>query len=59
MDIELLPRVPGILFPVFVVILIGYGYGRRYQPELASANQLNMRLFVPALGFDSLKRTLY
>ncbi|MFT5258276.1 MAG: putative permease [Saprospiraceae bacterium] len=43
-----------ILFPVFVLILIGYFYGRRYNPELVSANQLNMRLFVPALVFDSL-----
>ena len=56
MDLELALTVLGILFPVFILIFIGFIYGRRYQPEIASANQLNMRLFVPALVFSSLTR---
>ncbi len=54
MDANLGLRVLGILFPVFILILVGYFYGRKFRPELVSANQLNMRLFVPALVFDAL-----
>ena len=43
-----------IMFPVFAISAIGYGYGRYKRPDMASVNQLNMNLFVPALVFASL-----
>lgn len=42
------------MFPVFAISAIGYGYGRYKRPDMASVNQLNMNLFVPALVFASL-----
>lgn len=56
MNANLALHVLQILFPVFILILLGYFYGRRYKPELTHANQLNMRLLVPALVFSSLTK---
>ena len=43
-----------IIFPVFAVVLTGYLYGRKFAPDLAAANKLNIDLFIPALIFDVL-----
>ncbi len=43
-----------IIFPVFAVVLSGYLYGRKFVPDLAAANRLNIDLFIPALIFDVL-----
>jgi predicted permease len=51
---ELLLRVFGIVFPVFVVVLTGWIYGRRHQPEMDAANRMNMEVFIPALVFGAL-----
>ncbi|MBL8486795.1 MAG: AEC family transporter, partial [Rhodocyclaceae bacterium] len=47
-------RIVAIVFPVFAVIGVGWLYGRRFKPDLAVANRLNMDLFVPALVFSAL-----
>jgi malate permease and related proteins len=48
----MLPRIFVILFPIFIIILLGYIYARlRPGLDLASANKLNMELFTPALLF--------
>ncbi|MGI9319538.1 MAG: AEC family transporter [bacterium] len=41
-----------ILFPVFSLVLVGYIYGRVYQPGLRGVNQMILLVFVPALVFD-------
>jgi predicted permease len=41
-----------ILFPVFSIVLVGYLYGRLYQPVLRGINQMILLIFVPALVFD-------
>ena len=41
-----------ILFPVFSLVLIGYGYGKKFKPDMDVANGLVLRVFVPALVFD-------
>lgn len=41
-----------ILFPVFSIVLLGYLYGRLYQPGLRGINQMVLFVFVPALVFD-------
>ncbi|UTW02530.1 AEC family transporter [Amphritea atlantica] len=39
------------VFPLFVIVLCGYLYGRYKKPDMTLANQLNMHIFVPALIF--------
>lgn len=42
------------VFPLFVVVLCGYLYGRRHRPDIEFANRANMDLFIPALIFHSM-----
>lgn len=53
-DPALILRVANVLVPVFSLVGLGYFYGRRFSADIRVANELNMRLFVPALVFDSL-----
>lgn len=43
-----------IVFPVFAIVLAGYLYGRKHLPDMASANKINIDIFVPALIFSVL-----
>jgi malate permease and related proteins len=38
-----------IVFPLVAVVSVGVWAGRRHQPEMDVANQLNMDYFLPAL----------
>ncbi|MFT5720630.1 MAG: putative permease [Motiliproteus sp.] len=42
------------VFPLFVIVLCGYLYGRRHRPDIEFANHANMELFIPALIFHSM-----
>ena len=48
---ELFVRILEVIFPVVAVVGVGAWAGRRHQPEMAVANQLNMDYFVPAMVF--------
>ncbi|WP_193940529.1 AEC family transporter [Parahaliea mediterranea] len=48
-NLDLLPRIVGILAPIVAIVLVGYLYGLRHNPEMAVANRINMDIFVPAL----------
>ncbi|MCX7165158.1 MAG: AEC family transporter [Rhodocyclales bacterium] len=50
----MIERIAGIVFPIYAVVAVGYGYGRWKKPDMAFANQLNMDIFVPALVFAAL-----
>lgn len=50
----MLNRILGIVLPIFIIVMVGYVYGRRRRPEMAAANQINMELFLPALIFSAL-----
>lgn len=50
----MLLRILGIVFPIFIIVLVGYAYGRRHRPEMLAANQINMAVFLPALIFSAL-----
>jgi predicted permease len=50
----LIERIAGIVFPIYAIVAVGYGYGRWKKPDMAFANQLNMDIFVPALVFAAL-----
>jgi predicted permease len=45
----LLARIASILFPIVAIVVAGFVYGRRHNPEMSVANRLNMDVFVPAL----------
>ena len=50
----MLVRILEVIFPVFAIIALGYGYGRVKKPDMAFANQLNMQVFFPAIIFAAL-----
>ncbi len=50
----MIERIAGVVFPIYAIIAVGYGYGRWKKPDMAFANQLNMDIFVPALVFAAL-----
>ena len=50
----MLLRIVSIVFPIFIIVLIGCLYGRRHRPDMLAANRLNMEVFLPALIFSAL-----
>lgn len=50
----MLLRIISIVFPIFLIVLVGYVYGRRHRPEMYVANRINMEIFFPALIFSAL-----
>lgn len=50
----MLLRILSILFPLFAIAALGYTVGRRMKPDLSTANQLNLAVFVPALVFGAM-----
>lgn len=42
-------RILSILAPIVLIVGVGFWYGRKHDPEMSSANRLNMDVFVPAL----------
>ena len=47
-------RIVSIVFPVFAIVFVGWAYGRRREVDMATSNQTNMDIFVPALVFSAL-----
>ncbi len=47
----MLLRIAGIVFPIFIIVMTGFVYGRRHQPDMTLPNRLNMQIFLPALIF--------
>ena len=54
MNLLLLERIAGIMFPVLAVIGLGWFYARKHSPDMAAVNRINMDLFAPALIFSAL-----
>jgi len=50
----MLLRIISIVFPIFIIVMIGFVYGRRRRPEMQAANTLNITVFLPALFFSAL-----
>src|SRR3990170_7925731 len=50
----LIVRLFSIVFPIFAIVAIGYLYSRWRQPDMTSANQINMTILLPALIFHVL-----
>jgi len=47
-------RIVSIVFPIFIIVVIGFAYGRKHQPDMRVANSLNISVFLPALFFSAL-----
>lgn len=47
-------RIISIVFPIFIIVMIGFAYGRRHRPDMQVANSLNISVFLPALFFSAL-----
>jgi hypothetical protein len=46
----------GIIFPVLAIVLVGYFYATKFQPNMETANTINMNIFLPALMFSVLSK---
>ncbi|MFG1497510.1 AEC family transporter [Saccharospirillum sp. HFRX-1] len=45
----MIERIAAIVVPIFLVVLVGYLYGRRHAPDMEAANRINMDVFTPFL----------
>ena len=45
-----------VLFPIFVLILVGYLYAKFRDVDMEFANRMNMEIFIPALLIEALSR---
>jgi len=43
-----------IVFPIFAIVTLGFGYARRHAPDMTAANRINLDVFIPALIFSVL-----
>jgi predicted permease len=50
----LLPRLLGIILPVFSIIVIGWAYAWRVKPDMTMVNRISMNVLAPALVFSAL-----
>ena len=50
----MLIRIVSIVFPLFAVVMAGFIYARKRNPDMAAANRLNIEVFMPALIFTAL-----
>jgi hypothetical protein len=50
----MLLRIVGIVFPIFIIVMVGFAYGRKHRPDMLVANSLNISVFLPALFFSAL-----
>jgi malate permease and related proteins len=46
----------GIIFPVVAIVLVGYFYATKFQPNMETANTININIFLPALMFSVLSK---
>lgn len=51
---ELVARIAQVIVPVFFVVLVGYGYGRRARPDLSAFNRIVLDVLSPLLVYTAL-----
>jgi predicted permease len=51
---ELLWRIAQVIIPVFLIVAIGYGYGRRMRPDLSVFNRIVLDVLSPLLVYTAL-----
>lgn len=50
--LAILQQILTIIFPLAIIVILGFLYARKYQPDMADANQMNIDIFCPALIFS-------
>ena len=50
----MIERIVGIILPVFGMVVLGYLYGRKKRPSMATVNHLSINVMAPALVFSAL-----
>ena len=51
---ELIARIADVIIPVFLIVAIGYGYGRRRAPDLSAFNRIALDVLAPLLVYSAL-----
>lgn len=51
---DLVLRIAGIIAPVFLIVALGWGYGRKRHPDMATFNRICLEVLTPALVFTAL-----
>ncbi|WP_199236640.1 AEC family transporter [Ramlibacter sp. WS9] len=51
---ELAARIAQVIVPVFLIVAIGFFYGRRTRPDLSSFNRIVLDVLAPALVYTAL-----
>ncbi|MHA1682390.1 MAG: AEC family transporter [Promethearchaeota archaeon] len=46
-----------IIFPIFLIILVGFVFDRAFKPDMETLSKLNFYVFVPAIAFISMLDT--
>jgi len=49
---DLVSRIADVIIPVFLVVAIGYGYGRRARPDLSTFNRIALDVLAPMLMYS-------
>jgi len=51
---DVIARLLDIIVPVFLIIAVGYGYGRRYRPDMTLFNRIALEVCTPLLTYSAL-----
>lgn len=51
---ELIARIADVIVPVFLIVAIGWAYGRRQQPDLTVFNRIALDVLAPVLVYSAL-----
>jgi malate permease and related proteins len=51
---ELIERIAQVIFPVFLIVAIGYFYARRHAPDMSVFNRIALDVLAPVLVYSAL-----
>jgi len=51
---DLIARIADVIVPVFLIVAIGYGYGRKNRPDLGAFNRIALDVLAPLLVYSAL-----
>lgn len=51
---DLITRIADVIIPVFLIVAIGYGYGRHRMPDLSVFNRIALDVLAPVLVYSAL-----
>jgi malate permease and related proteins len=51
---DLLLRISDVIVPVFLIVAIGYGYGRKVTPDVSTFNRITLDVLAPVLVYSAL-----